>query len=90
MVMTSPFFSLEHAITVARDIWFCKVNVSWRKYQDQYSKTANKELYEWRSMYEKKIGYTYFRNMHVVELNIASKEKMNLKFPYHINAPFFS
>ncbi|KAL4374232.1 hypothetical protein AHAS_Ahas05G0161200 [Arachis hypogaea] len=27
MAMASPFTSLEHAIAVARDIWFHKVNV---------------------------------------------------------------
>ncbi|XP_057745466.1 uric acid degradation bifunctional protein TTL-like [Arachis stenosperma] len=70
MVMTSPFFSLEHAITVARDIWFRKVNVScWletistRSCSNQYLKMANEvtmqELHEWGSMYEKKFRYVF-------------------------------
>ncbi|KAL4344987.1 hypothetical protein AHAS_Ahas11G0233300 [Arachis hypogaea] len=106
MVVASPFFSLEHAIIVARDIWFRKVNVrcwleaiSGRSCFKEYLKTANnytmQELHKWGSMYEKRFGYifvtcasgksseeilaelkTRFRNNHVVELDIASQEKM--------------
>ncbi|RYR16480.1 hypothetical protein Ahy_B04g073509 [Arachis hypogaea] len=106
MAMASPFSSLEHAITVVRDIWFCKLNVrSWleaisgRFCSNEYLKTANEatvhKLYEGGSMYEEKFGYVFvtfvasrtsedilaelktrFKNMHVVELDIASKEEL--------------
>ncbi|QHO08946.1 Uric acid degradation bifunctional protein TTL [Arachis hypogaea] len=106
MAMASQFSSLEHAITVARDIWFCKLNVrslleaiSERSCSNKYLETANEatvqELHEWGSMYEEKFGYVFvtfvagrtsedilaelkmrFSNMHVVELEIASKEEL--------------
>ncbi|RYR69124.1 hypothetical protein Ahy_A03g015656 [Arachis hypogaea] len=106
MAVASPFSSLEHAIAVARDIWFRKVNVrcwleaiSGRSCFKEYLKTANnytkQELHKWGSMYEKRFGYAFvtsvsekssseilaelktrFRNDHVVELDIASKEEM--------------
>ncbi|QHO53753.1 Uric acid degradation bifunctional protein TTL [Arachis hypogaea] len=107
MAMASPFYSLEHAITVARDIWFYKLNVrSWvkaisgRTCSNEYLETANEatvqELHVWGSRYEEKFGYVFvtfvagrisedilaelktrFRNTHVVELDIASKEELN-------------
>ncbi|QHN85857.1 Uric acid degradation bifunctional protein TTL [Arachis hypogaea] len=106
MAMVPPFSSLEHAITVARDIRFRKLNIrSWleailgRCYSNEYLKTASEatmqELHEWGSMYEDKFGYIFvtcaagrtfedilaelkvqFRNTHVVELDISSKEEM--------------
>ncbi|XLR48453.1 hypothetical protein S83_033113 [Arachis hypogaea] len=106
MAMASPFSSLEHAITVARDIWSRKLNVmSWleaisgRSCSNEYLETANEgtvqELHEWESMYEEKFGYVFvtfvvgrtsedilaelktrFSNTPVVELEIASKEKL--------------
>ncbi|XP_016178664.1 uric acid degradation bifunctional protein TTL-like [Arachis ipaensis] len=70
MAMASPFSSLEHAITVARDIWSRKLNVrSWlealsgRSCSNEYLKTANEatvqELHEWGSRYEEKFGYVF-------------------------------
>ncbi|QHO06087.1 Uric acid degradation bifunctional protein TTL [Arachis hypogaea] len=106
MAVAAPFSLLEHAIAVARDIWFRKVNVrcwleaiSGRSCFKEYLKKANnytrQELHKWGSMYEKRFGYTFvtcasekssseilaelktrFRNDHVVELDIASKEEM--------------
>ncbi|RYR74542.1 hypothetical protein Ahy_A02g009275 [Arachis hypogaea] len=49
MAMASPFSSLEHAISITRDIWFCKVNVRyWLE-----------EFHECGSMYEEKFGYVF-------------------------------
>ncbi|RYR53607.1 hypothetical protein Ahy_A06g028795 isoform G [Arachis hypogaea] len=70
MAMASPFSSLEHAITVARDIWSRKLNVrSWlealsgRSCSNEYLETANEatvqELHEWGSRYEEKFGYVF-------------------------------
>ncbi|RYR02007.1 hypothetical protein Ahy_B06g080866 [Arachis hypogaea] len=68
MAMTSPFSSLEHAITVARDIWYRKLNVrSWleaisgRFCSNEYLETANEatELHEWGLKYEEKFGYVF-------------------------------
>ncbi|QHO22807.1 Uric acid degradation bifunctional protein TTL [Arachis hypogaea] len=70
MAMASPFSSLEHAITVARDIWYRKLNVrSWlealsgRSCSNEYLETANEatvqELHEWGLRYEKKFGYVF-------------------------------
>ncbi|RYR26990.1 uric acid degradation bifunctional protein TTL-like [Arachis hypogaea] len=70
MAMASPFSSLEHAITVARDIWYRKLNVrSWleaisgRSYSNEYLKTANEatvqDLHEWGLRYEEKFGYVF-------------------------------
>ncbi|QHN75687.1 Uric acid degradation bifunctional protein TTL [Arachis hypogaea] len=70
MAMASPFSSLEHAISVAREIWFRKLNVwcwleaiSGRSCFNEYLEMANEstmqELYEWGSMYEKKFGYVF-------------------------------
>ncbi|RYR68961.1 hypothetical protein Ahy_A03g015476 [Arachis hypogaea] len=70
MALASPFSSLEHAITVARDIWSRKLNVrSWlealsgRSCSNEYLETANeatiKELHEWGSRYEEKFGYVF-------------------------------
>ncbi|RYR27209.1 hypothetical protein Ahy_B02g061552 [Arachis hypogaea] len=70
MAMASPFSSLEHAISVAREIWFRKMNVwcwleaiSGRSCFNEYLEMANEsimqELYEWGSMYEKKFGYVF-------------------------------
>ncbi|RYR67744.1 hypothetical protein Ahy_A03g014134 [Arachis hypogaea] len=70
MAMASPFSSLEHAISIAKDIWFCKVNVrcwleaiSGRSYFNQYlemtSESTMQELHEWGSMYEEKFGYVF-------------------------------
>ncbi|XP_020988951.1 uric acid degradation bifunctional protein TTL-like [Arachis duranensis] len=68
MAMASPFSSLEHAITVSRDIWSHKLNVrSWleaisgRSCSNEYLKTANEatELHEWETMYEEKFGYVF-------------------------------
>ncbi|XP_016199900.1 uric acid degradation bifunctional protein TTL-like [Arachis ipaensis] len=104
--IASPFSSLEHAITVARDIWFCKLNarcwleaISGRFCSNEFLETTNEvtiqELDEWGSIYEEKFGYVFvtctsgrifedilaelktcYRNRHVVELDIASKEEM--------------
>ncbi|RYR53233.1 hypothetical protein Ahy_A06g028247 [Arachis hypogaea] len=92
MAMASPFSSLEHAITVARDIWSRKLNVrSWlealsgRSCSNEYLEMANEatvqELHEWGSRYEEKFGYvlvTFMRinNSHGVELEIASKKEL--------------
>ncbi|XP_057719912.1 uric acid degradation bifunctional protein TTL-like [Arachis stenosperma] len=70
MVMASPFSSLEYVITVARDIWFLKLNVrSWleailgRSCSNKYLKTANEanmqELHKWGSMHEEKFEYVF-------------------------------
>ncbi|XP_016168267.1 uric acid degradation bifunctional protein TTL-like [Arachis ipaensis] len=70
MAMASPFSSLEHEITVARDIWYRKLNVrSWleaisgRSCSNEYLETANEatvqELHEWRLRYEEKFGYVF-------------------------------
>ncbi|RYR24903.1 hypothetical protein Ahy_B02g058483 [Arachis hypogaea] len=70
MAMASPFSSLEHAITVARDIWSRKLNVrSWlealsgRSCSNEYLETVNEatvqELHEWGSRYEEKFGYVF-------------------------------
>ncbi|XLR11584.1 hypothetical protein S83_039522 [Arachis hypogaea] len=70
MAMASPFSSLEHAITVARDIWSRKLNVrSWleaisgRSCSDEYLKMVNEatvqQLHEWGSRYEEKFGYVF-------------------------------
>ncbi|XLR50309.1 hypothetical protein S83_000981 [Arachis hypogaea] len=70
MVVASPFSSLEHAIVVATDIWFHKVNVrcwleaiSGRSCFNEYLKTTNnytmQELHKWESMYEKRFGYIF-------------------------------
>ncbi|RYQ95137.1 hypothetical protein Ahy_B08g090189 [Arachis hypogaea] len=70
MAMASPFSSLEHAITAARDIWSRKLNVrSWlealsgRSCSNEYLETANEatvqELHEWGSRYEEKFGYVF-------------------------------
>ncbi|RYR10643.1 hypothetical protein Ahy_B05g079106 [Arachis hypogaea] len=61
MAMASPFSSLEHAITVARDIWSRKLNVrSWlealsgRSCSNEYLKTVNEA-----TVYEEKFGYVF-------------------------------
>ncbi|XP_015949588.1 uncharacterized protein LOC107474475 [Arachis duranensis] len=70
MSLASPFSSLEHAITVARDIWSRKWNVrSWlealsgRSCSNEYLETANEatvqELHEWGLSYEEKFGYVF-------------------------------
>ncbi|RYR72821.1 hypothetical protein Ahy_A02g007036 [Arachis hypogaea] len=70
MALASPFSSLEHVITVARDIWSHKLNVrSWlealsgRSCSNEYLGTANEatvqELHEWGSRYEEKFGYVF-------------------------------
>ncbi|QHO26012.1 Uric acid degradation bifunctional protein TTL [Arachis hypogaea] len=70
MAMASPFSSLEHAITVVRDIWSRKLNVrSWleaisgQSYSNEYLETANEvtvqKLHEWGSMYEEKFRYVF-------------------------------
>ncbi|XP_015960558.1 uric acid degradation bifunctional protein TTL-like [Arachis duranensis] len=70
MAMASPFSSLEHAITVTRDIWYRKLNVrSWleaisgRSCSNEYLETVNEatvqELHEWGSRYEEKLGYVF-------------------------------
>ncbi|RYR62401.1 hypothetical protein Ahy_A04g019945 [Arachis hypogaea] len=68
MAMNFPFSSLEHVISVVRDISFRKVIVrcwleaiSGQSYSNQYLKMANK---------------MHFTNNHIIELDIASKEKM--------------
>ncbi|RYQ94839.1 hypothetical protein Ahy_B08g089788 [Arachis hypogaea] len=65
MAMVLPFSSLEHAISVAREIWFRKMN----------------ELYECGSMYEKKFGYVFVTRASgkssediLTELKLFSKE----------------
>ncbi|XP_057746393.1 uncharacterized protein LOC130965647 [Arachis stenosperma] len=72
MALASPFSSLEHAITVARDIWSRKLNVrSWvealsgRSCSNEYLETANEATVQMR-----------FNNSHGVELEIASKEEL--------------
>ncbi|RYR18306.1 hypothetical protein Ahy_B03g062920 [Arachis hypogaea] len=96
MAMASPFSSLEHAITVARDIWSHKLN----------------KLHEWGSMYEEKFGYVFvtfvagrtsedilvelktrFNNSHVVELEIALKRGIKIyvvgcMFMYSVSAEY--
>ncbi|RYR19793.1 hypothetical protein Ahy_B03g064685 [Arachis hypogaea] len=65
MAMASPFSSLEHAITVVRDIWFRKLNVrSWleaisgRSCSNKYLETVNEATVQ-GSMYEEKFGYVF-------------------------------
>ncbi|XP_057739737.1 uncharacterized protein LOC130956764 [Arachis stenosperma] len=72
MAMVSPFSSLEHAISIAREIWFRKVNVrgwleaiSGRSCINQYLEMANETVMQMR-----------FTNKHEVELGIASQEEM--------------
>ncbi|RYR04067.1 hypothetical protein Ahy_B06g083611 [Arachis hypogaea] len=83
MVMASLFSSLEHAMTddiVLTNTW---------KWQTKL--ICRFELHEYGSMYEEKFGYVFvtcatgrtsediltrFRNTHIVELDIASKEEM--------------
>ncbi|MED6115132.1 hypothetical protein PIB30_087311, partial [Stylosanthes scabra] len=108
MVSASPFVSLDHAITIARDIFLHELDVScWvealssRDCFDQYLKDATEttlqELLEWGSKYEEKFGYRFvtfpyqktsteiiielkmrFKNNQLVELDIASKEEINI------------
>ncbi|RYQ79624.1 hypothetical protein Ahy_Scaffold2g107557 [Arachis hypogaea] len=71
MAMASRFSSLEHAITVARDIWSRKLNVGlgWRLYQDDLvlintgkwrtKLLCRSEHHEWGSRYEEKFGYVF-------------------------------
>ncbi|MED6118941.1 hypothetical protein PIB30_007446 [Stylosanthes scabra] len=70
MVSFSPFKSLDHAITVARDIFLNQLDVScwvealsYRDCFDQYLTDANEttvqELHEWGSRYEEKFGYRF-------------------------------
>ncbi|RYQ99333.1 hypothetical protein Ahy_B07g087266 [Arachis hypogaea] len=70
MTMTSPFSSLEHAIFVAREIWFHKMNAwcwleailgcfCFNEYLEMANESIMQELYEWGSMYEKKFGYIF-------------------------------
>ncbi|XP_020972855.1 uric acid degradation bifunctional protein TTL-like [Arachis ipaensis] len=70
MARASPFSSLEHAITVAKDIWSRKLNVrSWleaisgRSCSNEYLEMANEatvqELHEYGSRYEEKFGYVF-------------------------------
>ncbi|MED6183125.1 hypothetical protein PIB30_035154 [Stylosanthes scabra] len=67
MVSFSPFKSLDHAITVARDIFLNQLDVScWvealssRDCFDQYladaKETTVQELHEWGSKYDEKFG----------------------------------
>ncbi|RYQ84826.1 hypothetical protein Ahy_B10g104314 [Arachis hypogaea] len=70
MAMASPFSSLEHAITVARDIWYCKLNVrSWleaisgRSCSNEYLEMTDEATMR-------------FNNSHGVELEIASTEEL--------------
>ncbi|RYR48012.1 hypothetical protein Ahy_A07g034005 [Arachis hypogaea] len=65
MALASPFSSLEHAITVARDIWSRKLNVrSWlealsgRSCSNEYLETANEATVQ-ESRYEEKFGYVF-------------------------------
>ncbi|RYR09726.1 hypothetical protein Ahy_B05g078123 [Arachis hypogaea] len=61
MAMASPFSSLEHAITIARDIWSCKLNleaISERSCSNEYLETANEATVQ-ESMYEEKFGYVF-------------------------------
>ncbi|RYR27142.1 hypothetical protein Ahy_B02g061476 [Arachis hypogaea] len=64
MAMTSPFSSLEHAITVARDMILCWLEaISGRSCSSQYLEMENEvtmqELHEWGSMHEEKFGYVF-------------------------------
>ncbi|RYR39562.1 hypothetical protein Ahy_A09g045118 [Arachis hypogaea] len=65
MDMASPFSSLEHIISIARDIWFCKVNVrcwleaiSGRFYFNQYFEMVNEYTMQ-ELMYEEKFWYVF-------------------------------
>ncbi|RYR74146.1 hypothetical protein Ahy_A02g008773 [Arachis hypogaea] len=82
MAMASPFSLLEYAISVARDIWFRKVNVRcWlkaisRRYCfNQYLKMANESIMTSSEniLAELKMCFT---KKHAVKLDIASQEKM--------------
>ncbi|MED6167369.1 hypothetical protein PIB30_002344 [Stylosanthes scabra] len=66
----SPFKSLDHTITVVRDIFLNKLDVlcwvealSSKDCFDQYLADANEttvqELHEWGSKYEEKFGYRF-------------------------------
>ncbi|RYQ79623.1 hypothetical protein Ahy_Scaffold2g107555 [Arachis hypogaea] len=68
--MASRFSSLEHAITVARDIWSRKLNIrSWleaisggscsNKYLEMANEATVQEHHEWGSRYEEKFGYVF-------------------------------
>ncbi|RYR26547.1 hypothetical protein Ahy_B02g060795 [Arachis hypogaea] len=92
MAMASPFSSLKHAITVARDIWYRKLNVrSWleaisgcscsNEYLEMANEATVQDLHEWGLRYEEKFGYVFvtfirFNNSHGVELEIASTEEL--------------
>ncbi|RYR62020.1 hypothetical protein Ahy_A04g019323 [Arachis hypogaea] len=72
MSMVSPFSSLEHAISVAREIWFRKMNmwcwleaISGRSCFNEYLKMANESIMQMR-----------FTDKHAVELDITSQEEM--------------
>ncbi|XP_016199486.1 uric acid degradation bifunctional protein TTL-like [Arachis ipaensis] len=74
MAMASPFSSLEHAITIARDIWSSTVQES--MYEEKFGyvfvifvagRTSEDILAELK---------TRFSNTHVVELEITSKEEL--------------
>ncbi|MED6177055.1 hypothetical protein PIB30_094110 [Stylosanthes scabra] len=101
MVSASPFVSLDHAITIARDIFLNELDVScWVEAlssRDCFDQYLEDELYEWGSKYEEKFGYGFFtfpyektsgeiltelktryRNSQLVELDIASKEEINI------------
>ncbi|RYR78571.1 hypothetical protein Ahy_A01g003399 [Arachis hypogaea] len=65
MAMASPFSALEHAITVARDIWSRKLNVrSWleaisgQSCSNEYLETANEATVQ-GSRYEEKFVYVF-------------------------------
>ncbi|RYR73585.1 hypothetical protein Ahy_A02g008007 [Arachis hypogaea] len=65
MALASPFSSLEHAITVARDIWSRKWNVrSWlealsgQSCSNEYLKMANEATVQ-GSSYKEKFGYVF-------------------------------
>ncbi|MED6198701.1 hypothetical protein PIB30_069045, partial [Stylosanthes scabra] len=74
MVSASPFVSLDHAITIVRDIFLNELDVScWvetlssRDCFDQYLEDANETTLQ-----------TRYRNSLLVELDIASKEEINI------------
>ncbi|RYR78459.1 hypothetical protein Ahy_A01g003275 [Arachis hypogaea] len=70
MAMASPFSSLEHAITVVRDIWYRKLNVrSWleaisgrscsNEYLEMVNEATMQELNKWGLRYKEKFGYVF-------------------------------
>ncbi|MED6184370.1 hypothetical protein PIB30_046838 [Stylosanthes scabra] len=88
MVSPASFSSLDHAITIARDIWFNKLDLScWiealssRDYLNQCLTDATEstvqELLQWGSKYEEKFGYGLVTDAHNKTLGEILTELMS-------------